>query len=201
MRNFLLKFIRRGDGSNGFTLIELLVVIAIIGILAVAVLSAINPLEQINKGRDTQKNSDASQLLGAIERYYANSNPSAYPWNTDATGYTATETDPTVAYYFDSRPGTSDWDWINNLQDTQEIKDAFAARLTTSKDFVILRTDGSGASTYVCYYPVSNTGRKSADTYCKNNRSSMENFNANNPCATVDGVPPTTPGTNPICVP
>jgi prepilin-type N-terminal cleavage/methylation domain-containing protein len=201
MRNFISRMIRKGDGEGGFTLIELLVVIAIIGILAVAVLSAINPLEQINKGRDTQKNSDASQLLGAIERYYANSNPPAYPWNTDATGFSATEDDPTVAYYFDSSASAADWDWINNLQATQEIKDAFASRLNTSEDFKVLRTDGSGASTYVCYYPVSNTGRKTADTYCKNNEASMTAFGGNNPCATTDGTPPSVPGTNPICVP
>lgn len=198
MLNFLPKL---AQNRKGFTLIELLVVIAIIGILAVAVLSAINPLEQINKGRDTQKNSDASQLLGAIERFYANSNPSAYPWNTDATGFSAATNDPTEAYVFDSTTGTPNWNWIVNLSSTQEIKDAFAARLQSSKDFIVLRVAGSGASTYVCYYPVSNTGRKSADTYCKNNASAMTAFGGNNPCATVDGSAPTTPGTNPICVP
>ena len=45
----------------GFTMIELLIVITILGILAVAVLSAINPIEQINRGRDTGRQSDAEQ--------------------------------------------------------------------------------------------------------------------------------------------
>ena len=48
------------SSKAGFTMIELLVVIAVIGVLAVAVLSSINPIEQINKGRDTRTRSDAA---------------------------------------------------------------------------------------------------------------------------------------------
>lgn len=63
----------------GFTMIELLVVIAVIGVLSVAVLSSINPIEQINKGRDTRSRSDAAQLISAVDRYFAIHE--AYPWN------------------------------------------------------------------------------------------------------------------------
>lgn len=66
----------------GFTMIELLIVITILGILAVAVLSAINPIEQINRGRDTSRQSDAEQLLSAIDRY--NAFQGFYPWQEDA---------------------------------------------------------------------------------------------------------------------
>ncbi len=66
----------------GFTMIELLIVITILGILAVAVLSAINPIEQINRGRDTGSQSDTEQLLSAIDRY--NAFQGFYPWQTDA---------------------------------------------------------------------------------------------------------------------
>lgn len=65
----------------GFTMIELLVVISILGILAVAVLSAINPIEQINRGRDTRSRSDAEQLVTSIERY--NAFQQYYPWQLD----------------------------------------------------------------------------------------------------------------------
>lgn len=64
--------------SKGFTLIELLIVIAIIGILAVAILSAINPVEQIAKANDSAKKSDAAEYLNAVERYYATFQ--CYPW-------------------------------------------------------------------------------------------------------------------------
>ena len=65
---------------KGFTLIELLIVITLLGILAVAVLSAINPIEQINRSRDTSSKSDAEQLINAIDRYYASKG--YYPWTS-----------------------------------------------------------------------------------------------------------------------
>jgi prepilin-type N-terminal cleavage/methylation domain-containing protein len=64
----------------GFTMIELLIVIAVLGILAVAVLASINPIEQINRGRDTGSRGDAEQLISAIDRYYAAKG--YYPWMT-----------------------------------------------------------------------------------------------------------------------
>ncbi|MBU2052372.1 type II secretion system GspH family protein [Patescibacteria group bacterium] len=69
--------------SLGFTLIELLVVITLIGVLAVAVLSALNPIEQINKARDAGKRADSSQLLTAIDRYFASNEK--FPWNNYST--------------------------------------------------------------------------------------------------------------------
>lgn len=65
--------------KKGFTLIELLVVITLIGILAVSVLSALNPIEQINKGRDASKRADSSQLLSSLDRYFASNEK--FPWN------------------------------------------------------------------------------------------------------------------------
>src|SRR6266404_5357748 len=39
--------------KKGFTLIELLVVIAVLGVLATVVIAAINPFQQLMKGRDS----------------------------------------------------------------------------------------------------------------------------------------------------
>jgi len=64
--------------QSAFTLIELLIVITLIGILAVAVLSALNPIEQVNKANDARKRSDAAQLLNAIDRYFAAN--LVFPW-------------------------------------------------------------------------------------------------------------------------
>jgi len=55
--------------QKGFTLVELLVVIAILGILAVVVLVAINPGEQIARGRDSARVAAISQLGTAFASY------------------------------------------------------------------------------------------------------------------------------------
>ncbi|MEA3355293.1 MAG: prepilin-type N-terminal cleavage/methylation domain-containing protein [Patescibacteria group bacterium] len=68
--------------NKGFTLIELLVVISLIGILAIAVLSAINPIEQLNKGRDAGRRADSAQIAKAIDRYYASNEK--FPWNNSS---------------------------------------------------------------------------------------------------------------------
>lgn len=56
--------------SVGFTLIELLVVIAILGILAGGVLVAIDPLEQLARGRDAGRKTAVDQLGKAVQAYY-----------------------------------------------------------------------------------------------------------------------------------
>ncbi len=58
-------------GKKGFTLIELLVVIGILGILAVGLLAAIDPFEQLKKGRDTNLRNVTVEYVNACTRYYA----------------------------------------------------------------------------------------------------------------------------------
>lgn len=55
---------------KGFTLIELLIVIAVLGILAAAVLVAIDPVEQINRGTDSGRLSSVTSLGKAIQANY-----------------------------------------------------------------------------------------------------------------------------------
>lgn len=74
--------------QRGFTLIELLIVIAVLGVLAAVVLVAIDPVEQLARGRDSGRKSSISQLGHALEAY-ATANNSAYPaiaaWMTTLT--------------------------------------------------------------------------------------------------------------------
>ncbi len=75
--------------QKGFTLIELLIVIAILGVLAAAILVAINPLEQLARGRDGGRKSTVSQLGNATQAYFTSQN-AVYPtqgllWMTTGT--------------------------------------------------------------------------------------------------------------------
>lgn len=79
------------SNSLGFTLIELLVVIAILGVLAGGVLVAINPLEQLARGRDAGRKSTVDQLGKAISSYYTTQS-ATYPTATANTWMTTIRT-------------------------------------------------------------------------------------------------------------
>lgn len=161
----------------GFTMIELLVVISVIGVLAVAVLSSLNPIEQINKGRDTRTQSDAAQLINALDRYFAIQEE--YPWNTQTDDWDAGSvvTDYESEVYFDEA-GTSSvptngtnldsWDWMIVLQDTAEVKAGFVNRLTSDEnvDYVLYKPPGANATVHVCFFPSSNAFDQEASARC-----------------------------------
>jgi len=87
--------IHKNKSALGFTLIELLVVIAILGILAGSILVAVNPIEQLRKGRDAGRKTTVNQLGRAIESYYTSQN-GTYP--------------------------VADNDWMTTLQTAGELK-------------------------------------------------------------------------------
>ena len=161
----------------GFTMIELLIVIAIMGILAVAVLAAINPIEQINRGRDTGSRSDAEQLISGSDRFYASKG--YYPWQLGASsvnyatfrsggsGFTPLSSAGVLV-------GEDQVAMLTNLSSagTEELKASFVSRISdpAQSNTLNLYNDGvSGHSTYVCFLPKSQSFRTEAWTRCSTN--------------------------------
>ncbi len=207
LKRFLSAFHTIRQSAAGFTMIELLVVIAVIGVLAVAVLSSINPIEQINKGRDTRTRSDAAQLINAVDRYYAIHEK--YPWNVNSdSGFTATVLLPVDEYFFNGGSG-GDFDWLDNLTETGEVKDGFTNRLksqdtsSTGAYAISLFKEGtSNATMYACFLPTSLAFKQEAADNCANG-STLDNPVAGGitTCADGSGQPTTKEDVNYICLP
>lgn len=169
-----------------FTMIELLIVIAILGILAVAVLAAINPIEQINRGRDTGSRSDSEQLLSAIDRFYAYKG--YYPWvtnpNDDATlAWRGVSGDVAITFGAVTIPAWDDGaaptpcyilDKIANgnvaatCAGTNEVKRSFVDKITKSdyNHLYVYYNGDSGSSLYVCFKPQSGAMQKDVADRC-----------------------------------
>ncbi|MDA1079419.1 MAG: type II secretion system protein [bacterium] len=159
----------------GFTMIELLIVISILGILAVAVLSAINPIEQINRGRDTGSQSDAEQLISAADRY--NAFQGYYPWQEDPSDTAAvswTEIGST-AWTVNGDATCNVLDRLGSTATTaagctnsNEIKSSFTARITAgSYNSLFVHNEGdAGSTTYVCFEPQSDAFTVKASDRC-----------------------------------
>ena len=175
----LIDMTGNGDGAKhqrGFTMIELLVVIAVIGVLAVAVLSSINPIEQINKGRDTAIRSDAEQLISASDRYYAIHEE--YPWDTENA------TLPSAAYN-NGGAGAGTWDWLTWLVDTNEVKSGFTNRLQNDDEIRIFKAAGENATMYACHLPRSYAFKLEAMNNCADG-STPDGGSAEVPAGAID---------------
>ncbi len=180
-----INFLQKVRNQAAFTMIELLIVIAILGILAVAVLAAINPIEQINRGRDTGSRSDAEQLLSAIDRFYAYKG--YYPWVTNpndtstlawrgVAGDTAISLESgsitawgdnatTPCYVLDKiANGNADGTCVG----TNEVKRSFVDKITkTDYNHLYVYYNGEpGSSMYVCFKPQSGAMQEEAATRC-----------------------------------
>ncbi|KKT32413.1 MAG: hypothetical protein UW20_C0015G0005 [Candidatus Woesebacteria bacterium GW2011_GWB1_44_11] len=158
------EYVMKKSLAQGFTLIELLIVIAVLGILAVAVLSAINPIEQINRSRDTGSRSDSEQLIGAIDRFYATKG--YYPWTSGANQ------DDDLAW---STVGSGLWTTssggvLGQLSSggTQELKSSFTDRITGPgyNNLFVYKSAGQGNSLYVCFIPRSGAFESDSTTRC-----------------------------------
>lgn len=187
-------------------MIELLVVIAVIGILAVALLSTLNPLEQIRKGRDTRTRADMSQLLGAVERY--NASLGYFPWQT-AEGQDLSTGNPDINYYaiggsagsdtiVGSSPAETLAEALVRLTETSEVKASFIDRVTGTNyatTYMYYDDESTGSSVTTCFTPESQSFQKEAFDRCKaGNASWSSDFLAevygvaNRPCPDGDAT-------------
>ena len=79
--------------SSGFTLIEVLVATTILATLVGGVLLSLNPIGQINKGRDAQRQADLQSIKTGLDLYYNDNKcyPTALPfgqeWRVNNTVY------------------------------------------------------------------------------------------------------------------
>lgn len=88
--------------SKGFTLIELLIVIAVIGVLAAVILVAIDPVEQLGRGRDAGRKSSVAQLGRALEAYFTVNG--GYPSPAGPPTWNITITDSGEIKFFPTNP-------------------------------------------------------------------------------------------------
>lgn len=158
----------------GFTLVELLIVIGLLGAIALIVISAINPIEQSNRARDTRFKADGGQLISAIDRYFASR--SEFPWMTGTTvtadaalEFVSAHTPSIGLCGASSCTGTTAASY-GALITSDELKQEFRDRdfikngATGSVDEKILVGKGSGASSsiYACFIPLSKSIREKA---------------------------------------
>lgn len=152
--------------NGGFTLVELLIVIGLLGAIALIVISAINPIEQSNRARDTRFKADGGQLISALDRYFTGG--SAFPWmNVDTT----IENDDSYGFVSASDQGvgvcgaTCATDGL--LLTSNELKSEFKSRdfikaTVASKQLWIGKAVGANSSVYACFVPLSNSVRDKA---------------------------------------
>lgn len=152
--------------NKGFTLVELLIVIGLLGALALIVISAINPIEQSNRTKDTRFKTDGGQLISAIDRYFAAH--SSFPW-VDAE--IKDDNDAAFGFVSASNQGvgvcgaTCSEDGL--LVTTDELKTEFSSRdfMTATADdkkLLIGKEEGSSSSIYACFIPSSKAFRSKA---------------------------------------
>lgn len=132
--------------SLGFTLIELLVVLGILGILAAGLLAAIDPFEQLKKGRDTNLRNTVIELLNGFTRYYATHG--GLPWCPAGTCTTFTTTKLSDTTFWDETTG-----YLQDLIDDGELKTEFRTGLGVTNGGRIYVTSGDPTEVIICFQP------------------------------------------------
>jgi prepilin-type N-terminal cleavage/methylation domain-containing protein len=136
--------------KKGFTLIELLIVIALLGALAVGLLAAVDPFEQLKKGRDTATRNTAAEFFNAMIRYYANAGK--FPGSLGTANSSAAGLDTFGAE-------------ITSMAQAGELKTDFYNLAGGSSNLSRIRvTVPSTESVVVCFNPESKSFRNDKNT-------------------------------------
>ena len=138
--------------SRGFTLIELLVVLGILGILAAGLLAAIDPFEQLKKGRDTNMRNTSIELLNAMTRYYATHG--SLPWCPLAACAAQNKVKLNDATFWDSDTG-----YLQDLINDGELKSEFRTGLGEVNAGRMYLTSSDATEVIICFQPDSKSLR------------------------------------------
>ena len=136
--------------NQGFTLIELLIVIGVLGILASGLLAAVDPFEQLKKGRDSNRRNIVVELHNSMIRYYATHG--SLPW--DVAGSAC---DPTLVRASGSdvnSPVSALTDCVDMVIADGELKTDFMVALGTDADKIFVSSP-STVSLSACFSPES----------------------------------------------
>ncbi|MGA3292127.1 MAG: type II secretion system protein [Candidatus Microgenomates bacterium] len=163
--------------SKGFTLVELLIVIALLGVIATMVIAAINPIEQANKARDAGYKNDASELVSAIQRYYAST--TAFPWVTSNPALTSdspfgwiSADDVTVGLCAATgascqNTSASPAPLISSFElETSFLSKSWIGATQVSDKLFIGKASGASSGVYVCWVPKSSANRQTLINSC-----------------------------------
>lgn len=125
--------------SSGFSLIEIVVVVAIVAALIIAVISALNPIEQINRGRDSSSLLLASEFIKTTDRFQAINQP--HPWEEDL-----------LAEPLNSNLSR---EIIDKFVSANELKNSYISQSAQKLEKVFVTTHNGYEEIFACFLPES----------------------------------------------
>ncbi len=144
--------------SKGFTLVELIIGITILALLSVGLLAALDPIEQVNRGRDSSLNEIAATVSNAMERFRAQNN--ALP---GAASFAAEN----ASYRLDTAAAANTV--LTALVNSGELKTNFVTAAGANLASILVvrgpNIGGQWGNTFVCFKPQSKNFKSKAGLY------------------------------------